>query len=64
MDTGKLLIRQLAYAARMARNPEQARQVEWWTDRINELREAQPEAPADEPVGVAGRQHETASSAA
>lgn len=44
MDTAKLLLRQLAYAGRMARLDEERTQVAWWQEKIAELRKQQPSA--------------------
>lgn len=49
MDTGKLILWQLDYAARMARTEEQRLQVAWWVAKIEELRDQQPSA---EPAAV------------
>ncbi len=46
MDTGKLLLRQLSYAATMARSQRQRAQVAWWQTKIAELHGQQPQASA------------------
>lgn len=47
MDTGKLLLRQLGYSEKMARTAEQFAQVQWWRERVAELRKQQPTAAVE-----------------
>jgi len=46
MDTGRTLKRQLRYCYNGSETDEQRAQVQWWREKIEELRPGQPSADA------------------